>query len=327
MEVTSSVTVSAWTDFLEAVPGASIYQSPELMEVYANTNGYRPGVVAVEAPDGIRALLAFVLVSYARGRLPKLATRSLIVGGPLGEVSEFPRLLAAHESVAIHQAALSQVRNLYPGADRAAFEASGYKWQDHMNYLIDLTPGKSVLLSKMSKSRRKSIASAERAGVGLLESPAPDMIAVYRLLQETYSRAKIPLAPRSLFESAFSVLVPRGELWCLVAAIGGSSCAVRLVLRWKTTLYDWYAGSSDLGRMHHADDWLVWQILKRGVEEGCTLFDFGGAGPPGEAYGPAEFKRRFGGKSINPGRFEKAYRPIALRAVRAAYQLGRKLTV
>src|SRR6267143_2616812 len=182
MQVTNSVTVPAWIDFLEAVPGSSIYQSPGLMEVYANTDGYRPGVVAVDGPNGIRALLAFVLVSYARGHLPKLATRSLIVGGPLGDSSEFPKLLAAYESLAIHQAVLTQIRNLNPPADRAVFEASGYRWQDQMNYMIDLTPGESILFGKMSKSRRKSITVAERSGIGLLESPFPDLIVVYRLL-------------------------------------------------------------------------------------------------------------------------------------------------
>ena len=324
MEVMTTVPVPAWTDFLETVPESSIYQSPDLMEVYANTEGYRPGVVAVDGPDGIRALLAFVLVSYAGGRFPKFATRSLIVGGPLGDTSQFPRLLAAHESGAIRQAVLSQIRNLYPPVDRAVFETSGYEWQDHMNYLLELSPGESALLSGMSKSRRKSIAGAERAGMHLLESGSSDLTLVYRLLQETYSRVKVPLAPRSLFESAFSLLVPQGQLWCLVAAVGGSSCAVRLVLRWKNTLYDWYAGSSELGREHHADEWLVWQILHQGIEEGCTLFDFGGAGIPGEAYGPAEFKRRFGGRAINPGRFERIYRPIASRLTKTAYGIWRQ---
>src|SRR6267143_6053068 len=184
MEVTTSIAGPAWTAFLETVPGASIYQSPGLMQVYANTEGYRPGVVAVDGPDGIRALLAFVFVSYAGGRLPKLATRSLIVGGPLGDVSEFPRLLAAHESLAVHQAVLSQIRNLHPPSDRAVFEASGYKWQDHVNYMIDLTSGESAILGRMSKSRRKGIAGAEQSGMHLLESGYSDLIMVYRLLQE-----------------------------------------------------------------------------------------------------------------------------------------------
>jgi len=326
VEATTSVTVSAWTDFLEAAPGSNIYQSPELMEVYARTDGYQPGVLAVHGPDGIRALLAFVLVSYARGYLPKLASRSLIIGGPLGDASAFPALLAEHESIAVHQAVLSQIRNLESPSDRSVFEAKGYTWEDHLNYVIDLEQTESALLGKMSKSRRKSIAAADRSGVHLLEPRDPKQDTVYRLLRETYLRAKVPLAPRNLFESALSVLLPRGQLWCVLAAIGETSCAVRLVLRWRNTLYDWYAGSSALGRQYHADAWLVWQILRRGIAEGCTRFDFGGAGAPQENYGPAEFKRRFGGGTINPGRFEKAYRPIALRAVKAAYGLRKRLS-
>jgi len=294
------------------------------MEVYSRTDGYRPGVVSVHGAHGIRALLAFVLVSYARGPLSKLATRSLIVGGPLGEASAFPELFKTHESIAMKEAILSQIRNLSPPSDRAVFEAAGYEWKDHVNYALDLSQGESVLRGNMSKSRRKSIDSAERSGIELLPSPFSDLAGVYRLLQETYSRVQIPLAPLTLFGNAFSVLLPLGQLWCLVATIGGSACAVRLVLRWRNALYDWYAGSSELGREHHADEWLVWQVLKRGIEEGCNVFDFGGAGPPGEAYGPAEFKRRFGGRVFNPGRFEKIYRPIASRVTKTAYGIWRK---
>ena len=284
----------------------------------------KPGVLAVHGADGIRALLAFVLVSYARGYLPKLATRSLIIGGPLGDASAFPALLAGHESIAVHQAVLSQIRNLDSPSDRSVFEAMGYTWEDHLNYVIDLEQTESALLGKMSKSRRKSIAAADRSGVHLLEPRDPKQDTVYRLLRETYLRAKVPLAPRNLFESALSVLLPRGQLWCVLAAIGETSCAVRLVLRWRNTLYDWYAGSSELGRQYHADAWLVWQILRRGIAEGCTRFDFGGAGAPQENYGPAEFKRRFGGRTINPGRFERIYRPIASRLTKTAYGLWRQ---
>jgi hypothetical protein len=292
--------------------------------VYEQTEGYRPGVFAVGGKNGIRALLAYVIVSYTVPLFSRLLSRSLVIGGPIGDATTFASLLDEYDAEASRESGVSQIRNLTPPGDRRIFENVGYQWQDHLNYIIDLRPGERVLLAKMSKSRRKNIAGADRAGMVSLEFRPSDTSAVYGLLQETYSRAKVPLAPRSLFESATSLLVPRGQLWCYLASISGSGCAVRLVLRWKNTLYDWYAGSSDLGREHHADEWLVWQILKKGIQEGCTLFDFGGAGNPGEFYGPGEFKRQFGGQKVNLGRFDKIYRPIAPRVTATAYSLWRR---
>ena len=68
----------------------------------------------------------------------------------------------------------------------------------------------------------------------------------------------------------------------------------------------------------------MWEVLRRAIRAGCTAFDFQGAGAPGEAYGPGEFKRRFGGAETNPGRFEKVYRPLTLKVSKIAYELWRR---
>ncbi len=325
MEVTADIPERAWSDFLDRAPGASPYQSPALMQVYARTDGFRPYVLAVEGPREIRALLAFVIVSYFGGPIPKLASRSLAVGGPLGEADAFPALFAAQDTIAGRATVLSQIRNLVTPQDKPIFEAAGYTWQDHLNYIVDLRGGESSILRRMFKGRRKHIASADRSGIELLEARSSNISIVYELLKQTHARAKIPLAPRDLFEHALDVLAPRGQLWCLLATFEGTPCAARLVLRWKDVIYDWYAGSSDSGKAHHANEWLVWQILKRGIEENCKAFDFGGAGAPREVYGPGEFKREFGGARTNPGRFEKEYHPLALKASMTAYRIWRKL--
>ena len=48
-EVLTDVSEAEWRAFLAETPGASIFQSPDLMRVYRKTEGYRPNVVAVES--------------------------------------------------------------------------------------------------------------------------------------------------------------------------------------------------------------------------------------------------------------------------------------
>jgi len=325
MVISDSIPVRSWTGFLEDARAANIFQSPALMEVYSRTRGFEPHVLAVEDAPGIRALLACVFVTYSSGPIAKFASRSLAVGGPLGDPVAFPDLLRALDALASRKTSMSQIRNLQPPEDKSTFETAGYHWEDHINYLIDLAQGPKALMGKMSKARRKGLRLAEESRTEVRDLSSAAVEAAYGLLRETCDRAKVPLAPQVLFENAISILAPRGQLWCLTASLSGSMCAVRFVLRWRDTLYDWYAGSSDDGRQHHADELLVWETLKRGMLEGCKTFDFGGAGPPGASYGPAEFKRRFGGAMINPGRFERVYRPLVVRALRTGYKVGRKL--
>jgi serine/alanine adding enzyme len=324
MEIATEISEEEWRDFIERTPGGSIFQSPEMTRVFRQTKGYQPHVVASLRGDNVTGLLSSVTVSYHVGRLSPLGSRAIVIGGPIGDPTAFSTLLAAHDNLASKGALLTQIRNLTSPLDWTPFTSSGYGWEDHLNYLIDLRGGEDAIFAGMSKARRRGIAVAEKAGLAIRKVDRSDLNQAYQLLHLTYRRAGIPLADPGLFRSALDILSRSGSILARAALLGADVCAARFVLRSNHMLYDWYAGSSDLGRQVHADEWLVWAILQEGVAKGCSTFDFGGAGRPNESYGPREFKRRFGGSEVNPGRFEKVYRPITSRVTKAAYNLWRR---
>src|SRR2546428_11875668 len=96
----------------------------------------------------------------------------------------------------------------------------------------------------------------------------------------------------------------------LMAATGDQILAGRIVLLYRGTAYDWYAGSTPQGKRLHADEWLVWRAMLLAKEHRAVRFDFGGAGEPDQDYGPREFKRRFGGPITNIGRYTKVLRRV-----------------
>ncbi len=306
MEVLSDVPDPAWNRFLDANPESSIFQSPRLRSVFRKTTGYRPFVFAVESGGEIAALVSGAIV--------------------FGQHDLFPAVLNAVDELARNSAVFSQIRNLKAPEDRAAFESVGYEWEDHLNFVVDFDQTLDKLWRGMSKARRRAIERADNLGLEMVELGPQDLGSCYELLKATYSRAKVPLADRSLFSSAFDLLLDSGHLWACGARSSDSLCAVRLVLRWKRSLFDWYAGSSELGRSMHADEWLIWQLLQKGIHCECATFDFGGAGAPGADYGPGEFKRRFGGRKIEPGRFVKTYHPWTRRVATSIYELWRFLS-
>jgi lipid II:glycine glycyltransferase (peptidoglycan interpeptide bridge formation enzyme) len=113
---------------------------------------------------------------------------------------------------------------------------------------------------------------------------------------------KVPLVDISLFESAFQHLVPHGLAKFFVARYEDNYIGARAVLLYKDRIYDWYAGASVDMLSFYPNECLVWHILKWGIENKYSIFDFGGAGKPDKPYGPREFKRRFGGELVNYGR-------------------------
>ena len=324
MLLSTDVRKAAWTAFLDSQPGSSIFQGPLMSQVHEKSVGFRPFVFAAESRDGITALVSGAIVSYSNGRLARLGSRAIVIGGPLGDRASFPALLDALDRLAQKSSLCTQIRNLREPSDKRVFDSLGYIWEDHTNFIVDLTRPEDALWGGMSKGRRKAVQRAERIGLRIVELRTDQIRAAYDLLRETYARAAIPLADCSLFKNAMDVLGPSSQLWAVAASLDETLCAVRFVLRWNRTLFDWYAGSSDLGRANNADEWLVWQLFIRGVKRGCVEFDFGGAGQPGTGYGPGEFKRRFGGTRINPGRFQKVYRPLTMRLSKIAFQAWRR---
>lgn len=264
------------------------------------------------------------IVSYLPRGPRLLSSRAIVQGGPVGDGRSFRMLLSEHDTWARRFALSCEIRNVGSCQSMNELLASGYRWEDHTDYVVDLAHGEEAVLAGMTRTRRRSVAKAERTGLNLVEIGVGGLGFVYDILTETYRRAAVPLSDRSFFEAAFETFLPAGELWARGAELDGSLCALRLVLAWKDVLYDWYAGSTDQGREHRADEWLVWQVLREGVARGFKTYDFGGAGRPGEFYGPGEFKRQFGGKATNPGRFHKTYHPLALRASAVGYQLWRR---
>jgi lipid II:glycine glycyltransferase (peptidoglycan interpeptide bridge formation enzyme) len=325
MEVVTQLPAEEWLAFLDETPGSSIFQSPQMAEVYRRTKGYRPQLVAVIERGRVQALMSSVLLSHLGRHFSGLGTRAVASGGPLGDETLIPSLLQSHDELLSRNTVLTEIRNLQPPSNPEPFAKCGYKWTDHLNFVLDLTKGEKALLQGMSKARRKGIAAADRAGVEVISASRADIASCYRLLKVTYARAEVPLADRSLFENGIELLAPSGLLWVFLAVNDAKVCAVRCVLRWKGTLHDWYAGSSEEGRLLHADERLVWEALCRGIDEQCTAFDFGGAGPPDEPYGPREFKRRFGGTLVNPGRFRRVYRPFVLKLATTSLDLGRRI--
>lgn len=318
MSLIEDVSKSEWQDFSQHWPSASLFQRPEMFDVYVRAHGFVPHVLGFTGTRGeLAALLAWVEIYPTRVAIP-FTGRALVVDGPIGSEDGTLQLLTGLDDAACKRATFSEIRNLTEPRSRAPFEQSGYVWEDHLNYVLDLAPGEEPILGAMSKERRREIKKADSAGLELVDLSHGDLDLVYRVLRLTYQRARVPLADISLFDTALELLGPMKALTAIGAKISDALCSVLLLLRWNGTVYCWYTGSTEEGRRHHANAWLHRQGIREAIQIGAIRFDFGGAGHSGANYGPGIFKRRFGGAETHPGRFRRIYHPFL-------YQLSMRL--
>ena len=204
---------------------------------------------------------------------------------------------------------------------------TNWRRDHHLNYHIDLGLGMAEVRRRYSRAIRRNVKRAE------LEQPrwrlvatVGELRAVWRLLRDTSLRVGAPVLPWQLLRTVFHQLGPRKGCRCYVAEIPDGSgewvmVNTRVELVWGSRAIDWYTGGVESFSQMQIGTWLVDRILADLERAGVRVFDFGGAGRMGGDYGPAEFKRRFGGERVSICRFQYRFHPWLLAIARQCYRL------
>jgi serine/alanine adding enzyme len=328
IRVVNSLPIEEWRRFVERHPQGNIFHTPEMFQVFERTKNHKPELWAATNGSRTLALLLPVRIALMDGFLRRLTTRSVAYGSVLCEPTRMGQaalteLLGAYTRQVDHAPLFTELRNLSDlGAIQPVLGECGFSYEDHMDYLIDLDRTADDVFQGISKSGRKAIRRSKRRGVVAEEvRDRSQLSAHYDLLAESYARSKVPLADPSLFQAVFDVLVPKGMAKMLLARVKDRLVAASLEMPYKDVIYSWFSGYAENARKLYPNDHLVWHILKWGAKKGYRRFDFGGAGRPDEAYGPRDFKAKFGGELVNYGRNTYVHSPIGLALSSAAYQV------
>jgi serine/alanine adding enzyme len=321
--INKEVVKEEWNKFVYDNPKGNIFQTYEFYEIYQKTKNLEPILIVIKNNEIVCGLLAYISTEKP-GVFSSFTKRAIIIGGPLyskkGKAS-IKKLIRKFNCIVKNKVLFSQIRNLFDSSDlKKELNLQKYSFEPHLNFLIDLKKSEEELWQNISKSKRKSINKAKNS-LEIINSDSIDN--VYSLLSETYKLIKIPLVDLSYFKFAKKLL--GDKLLIYKAKIGEEEIGCRLILSYKDQLYDWYAGAREKYLNHFTNDLLVWNLLKDYCHKDFNIFDFGGAGHPKKKYGVREFKRRFGGKLVNYGRYQKVYKPVLYNILKGAFLIYRKI--
>lgn len=316
IEIISNPDKGMWGKFVDDHPQGNIFQTPEMAEVYKNTKNYLPlTLVAIDShSDEITALVNAAIIHEFKGPLKPLTSRSIIIGGPLYHDNPPGResvrlLMERYDALAGRSALYTEIRNLWDTNNPPL--PQGYTFEEHLNFLIDLSVGKEKLWTNLSTSPRRGIAKSRKLGVTIKEiSIKNEVESLYFLLKSSYDKARHPLSEKTLFDAVYEHLVPKKMAKIFLADYKDTSIGGVLLLLYKQHVYEWYRGSLREYSKLHPNDLLVWNSLEWGSSNNFLVFDFMGAGKPDQKYGVREFKRQFGGAMVNYGRYKKVHSPI-----------------
>jgi len=319
-----------WSEFVMNHPEGTIFQTPEMYQVYKSSEGFEPVAFFVTQDNAIKGMVLATLQSENNIFLKSLTSRSLIWGAPLIKLDidskmVFLNLFKKYNQIVGHRVLYTQVRNISDLSNyKNLFYRVGFNYEEHLNYIINLKKGKEVIWRSMNKKRRNSIRKGKNSGI-LIEKVRnlDDLKKTYEVLAEVYKTIR-PLESYSLFSNSFSLLNSKGMIQCLNANYNGKIIATVCLLRYKGRIFNWYAGGRREYLCYNPNDLLMWHAIKEGIRDNFDIFDFGGAGKPNEDYGVRDFKKKFGGKEVSFGRFEKSHKPLIHSGFFSLFDLYRK---
>lgn len=285
-----------WAAFVASHPDGLAFHHPAWLASLADTFGFTPVHLACEDEHGT-----------LQGVLPLVYRRGLLRGRQLWSLPYTP----IADPLARSRAALGA---LVHGAIELAGNAGGQRVQIHSHlpdlavrdvpflrvdwyptYVVDL-PDQSEA-PRFSKSRRRGMAKAVRAGVRVREADCvTDVRAWYDLYVRTLHRLGHPPLPLSLFEAAWTHMRPQGLLRLLLAErmAGGRTelLAGAVLLHGTTTVTDQYAADRLDARQYHPSDLILGQAIHQAWEGGYRHYDLGSAAP--DQAGLRQFKEVWG---------------------------------
>lgn len=331
MQVVRSLDVIKWHEYVENHPQTNIFHTPDMFQVFEQTKGYEPELWAVvDTQSEVKCLFVPVRNTVLDGVFRYLSTRAVAYGSVLStQESESGSALASllrSYNLTKRDILFTELRNQSDhGEIQSTLNQNGYIYEDHLNFIFDLTHPLEELWKNIRSNARRNIRKAERSNVMIEEvDNGNNLLAAYQVLKNVYSRIQVPLPDITMFEAGLELLRPKGMLKVLLAKLGDKPIGTMTLLMHRGTMTYWYTGILREFASYRAGDLLVWHALKIGSQEGYQVFDFGGGGKPSEEYGVRDFKAKFGGDLVNYGRNIKIHAPFRYQLSLIGYKVLRR---
>ena len=325
------IELNSWNGLLKSSPVATWFQTPEAYWFFSSLSFVDAFALGVMNDDVLKG----VVVGYVQkdgGWLKQFfSRRAIVIGGPLFADAitneEVRALLAALQTRLKRKAIYVETRNLNDyNRWRTLFEECGFGYEPHYDVVVD-TSSIEVVNGRLDRNRKRNIKKAIENGIVIDKNPNEvDLNSFYSLLSELYkTKVKTPLYPYKFFEKLRKL---PASLFCIAKdsegkVIGGLAC----VAQTGSAVYAWFACGDDMLYKKLSPSVMAnYAGICHAAENGFAKFDFMGAGKPDDGgYGVRDFKLKFGGELIEPGRYIHVCNPLLYNIGKLAIKFMKKV--
>lgn len=275
---------AAWDAYVLANPRATFFHRAPWRRVIERAFGHRAHFLLAEQGGRILGVLPMFHVKSLLFGSALVSTAYGVYGGPVADNAEVLALF--------HERAEAMAREL--GVDHVEFRAAegerpGWKRKEGLYATFRREIGadnEKNLLAIPRKQRAVVRQSLEKGLVGRVDDDIDLNYDMYALSVRNHGT---PVFARSFFHA----LKKEFGQDCEILNIYKDAEAVAgcLTFYFRDEILPYYAGGTPRAREFGAHDFMYWDLIRRGADRGCRVFDFGRSKA---GTGPYNFKKNWG---------------------------------
>jgi CelD/BcsL family acetyltransferase involved in cellulose biosynthesis len=265
------VTDPRWRRLAEG-PRASLFTSPPWISAVCRSYGFAPEArLAVDAAGDPVGGFAWVAVDDVRGRRLSSLPFSDRADPLVPDTATWSALLDAAKT-GDEQLTLRCLADSPALADPRLRTVGEAAW-----HATPLDADLDELHRRIAGPSRRNIAAARRAGVRVDVRDDLDAVRAFHRLHVGLRKHKYRLLaqPREFFENIWHEFSADGRCVTLLASLGDEVIAGAMFLEWHDVLYYKFGASAPAHLRVRPNDAVYWAGIRRGVERGLRLLDWG----------------------------------------------------
>lgn len=285
-----------WDAYVFAHPESTVYHRYAWRAIFGESFGYRSFYVIVRNDGGaIEGCLPLFIVRGAFSK--RLVAVPFRDRGALLWSSDdaFRALVREAQAIAAECGAASiEFKSIHDYPPQLVQETALHEHRYWVRSSVDLRPlDKEVFWKKVGAKTRNMIRQAEEASLVLrdftFDEKGPSIW--YALYLDTQSRMGLPPFPLAFFRRMLRELRDSGAAKLFVVLRDEQPLAATIVLLHRRTAIYGYSASAKAGQAHRPNDFMLYSVMTRLIDEHYEDFDLGSDAPAQESL--LFFKRKW----------------------------------
>lgn len=294
-----------WANLIEESPYSSYFQSPDFYDFYRTLSFLKVfGFAVLDDRGKLMGLVCGYAISNG-GCIKRYFSRRTIIQGGLLLIENIDEkyiieLLTHLKKQTQNHSIYIEIRNNFDYSQyKNAFSKVGFRYQPHLNYLLQLGGNVEEIREKYDRDRRRELRRAYDSKLTYeVSKNEQDIKDFYSILLDKYQRTiKKPLFPYEFFRSA----IIEGKHILIVVKKDNQIVGGNLFVVYRGVLFGLFIAGHNIDNTN-TSVFAIDSAVDYACKNGIRLFDFMGAGTPQKPYGVRDFKAKFGGKLVEYGR-------------------------